>query len=314
MKPYISNDRFVDDDDDDLSFDLFPAEASQALPPPYPGILPLQTSSSSSLAPSSLYDHFEESEGEAIPPSYSNSIYLRAIMPRKMELSAPGVRANDRKWRKVLCELDGTAFRVYECATGWWEDKIGVGDARAHGSTTFNPSGIGRVTTLSQEETDASLTCMDHSVPRSSFTKLQTQKESRLHYLESSNTSTSSLETTPSSKSDHPSSPSHIDFRTPDAPSPLSLLKTYTLQQCELGVARYYPKRNNVIRFRMEGEQFLLQAMNTSEVIQWIEGFQAAINIALDIDQRCMPPGPIYPRYVRFIFLQEWFADCGVEE
>ncbi len=58
-------------------------------------------------------------------------------MPRKMEFTQPGVQAKDRKWRRVVCELEGTVFRVYECpretagvsAIGlWWERKVGVGD------------------------------------------------------------------------------------------------------------------------------------------------------------------------------------------
>jgi len=46
----------------------------------------------------------------------------------------------------------------------------------------------------------------------------------------------------------------------------------------------------------MEGEQFLLQATDVAAVIEWIEGFQAATNIALDLDDRPMPKGPIFPR------------------
>jgi hypothetical protein len=78
-----------------------------------------------------------EDEGKEKLPSYTNEIFLKAIMPRKMEFSSPGVQAKDRKWRRVLCVLEGTAFRVYKCparsagvsAIGeWWENKVGVGD------------------------------------------------------------------------------------------------------------------------------------------------------------------------------------------
>ncbi|KAH9048416.1 hypothetical protein EDB84DRAFT_229546 [Lactarius hengduanensis] len=45
-----------------------------------------------------------------------NDIYLRAIMPRKMEFSAPGVQARDRKWRRTLCvSRRYPSFRVYKC-------------------------------------------------------------------------------------------------------------------------------------------------------------------------------------------------------
>lgn len=49
-----------------------------------------------------------------ILPCYTNEIYLKAVMPRKMEFSAPGVQSRDRKWRRVVCELEGTVLRVFE--------------------------------------------------------------------------------------------------------------------------------------------------------------------------------------------------------
>lgn len=68
------------------------------------------------------------------------------------------------------------------------------------------------------------------------------------------------------------------------------------MQNAESGLGSDYTKRKNVIRVRMEGEQFLLQAQGIAEVVEWIEGFHAAANIALDLDERVMPKGPIFPR------------------
>ncbi|KAI5831584.1 hypothetical protein K523DRAFT_237158 [Schizophyllum commune Tattone D] len=79
-------------------------------------------------------------------------------------------------------------------------------------------------------------------------------------------------------------------------PKPSDLIKVYTLQHAESGLGNDYFKRKNVIRVRMEGEQFLLQAKDISEVVEWIEGLQAAANIALDLDERPMPRGPLFPR------------------
>ena len=49
---------------------------------------------------------------EELPPN-SNGIYLAALVPRKLEFSAPLVLARDRRWRKVWLVLEGTALRVY---------------------------------------------------------------------------------------------------------------------------------------------------------------------------------------------------------
>ncbi|KIP07297.1 hypothetical protein PHLGIDRAFT_71315 [Phlebiopsis gigantea 11061_1 CR5-6] len=79
-------------------------------------------------------------------------------------------------------------------------------------------------------------------------------------------------------------------------PDPKDLIRKYSLQSAESGLASDYIKRKNVIRVRMEGEQFLLQARDVPAVIEWIEGIQAATNIALDLDERPMPKGPMFPR------------------
>ncbi|KAH8113768.1 hypothetical protein DFH11DRAFT_1509966 [Phellopilus nigrolimitatus] len=85
-------------------------------------------------------------------------------------------------------------------------------------------------------------------------------------------------------------------------PDPKDLLRVYSLQHAESGLASDYTKRRNVVRVRMEGEQFLLQCTDVAGVVEWIEGLQAAANIALDLDERAMPRGPIFPRCVRFLY------------
>ncbi|KAK0458056.1 uncharacterized protein EV420DRAFT_411066 [Desarmillaria tabescens] len=106
-------------------------------PPPYPSFAPYKGLHLSSHQLPPDFDAPHIIEGRETLPEYSNSIYLRTVMPRKMEFTQPGVQAKDRKWRRVVCELEGTVFRVYECpreAAGvsaigsWWERKVGVGD------------------------------------------------------------------------------------------------------------------------------------------------------------------------------------------
>jgi len=75
-----------------------------------------------------------------------------------------------------------------------------------------------------------------------------------------------------------------------------ALLRVYTLQKAESGLGSDYLKRRNVMRVRAEGEQFLLQADNVLAVVNWIEAFQAATNVALDLDERSMPKLPPFPR------------------
>jgi len=122
--------------------------ASSTLPPPYPAFFHHGSSTSSDIhlpssgVPSQHQVLPREDEGREQLPSYRNSIYLRAVLPRKMEFEKPGMQARDRKWRRVLCVLEGTAFRVYRAphagsAIGeWWESKVGVGDSVGYQART----------------------------------------------------------------------------------------------------------------------------------------------------------------------------------
>ncbi|KAJ9107269.1 hypothetical protein QFC21_000716 [Naganishia friedmannii] len=75
-----------------------------------------------------------------------------------------------------------------------------------------------------------------------------------------------------------------------------SLIKQYTLQHAESGLAADYVKKKNVVRVRVEGEQFLLQTESAKDVVDWIEALQAASNVALDLDERPMPKIITLPR------------------
>ncbi|KAF8348722.1 hypothetical protein F5887DRAFT_1060228 [Amanita rubescens] len=73
-------------------------------------------------------------------------------------------------------------------------------------------------------------------------------------------------------------------------PDPADLIKTYSLQRAECGLGLDYTKRNNVIRVKMDGEQFLVQTKEADGRIQ------TGTNVALDLDERVMPRGPLFPR------------------
>ncbi|KAG1745292.1 hypothetical protein EDB19DRAFT_1632351 [Suillus lakei] len=96
------------------------------------------------------------------------------------------------------------------------------------------------------------------------------------------------------------------------------MIRAYTLQNAESGLGNDYLKRKNVIRVRLEGEQFLLQAADVPSVVEWIEGFHAGTNISLDLDHRVMPKGPMFPRYVISLFsivcFSNVFTDVDGEE
>ncbi|KAH7925086.1 hypothetical protein BV22DRAFT_1119747 [Leucogyrophana mollusca] len=319
-------------------------------PPPYPSFGPRAGKEKADDQP-------REGEGNERLPEYSNSLYLTAIMPCKMEFSAPGVQAKDRKWRRLLCELEGTCFRVYKCPPGasgagiigeWWEKKVGVGDVttghyapmkkdgdmerpsklalEAALSSTRPPSlGEQRRRSESQSSTLSSVPSSrakrasgasflspwraggSSSRPQSRGSELEPVAEPSRSSFVALTTTSSRTETsgrnTPVPQARSSSRMSFLPtpravWRSGETPKPASrdLIRSYTLQNAESGLGNDYLKRKNVIRVRLEGEQFLLQAHDVPAVVEWIEGFHAGTNIALDLDHRVMPKGPMFPR------------------
>ena len=113
--------------------------ATSTPPPPYPDLFP--NAQTYGVKPTQIQPR--DDEGREKLPAYSNSIYIKAIMPRKLEFSQPGVQAKDRKWKRVLCVLEGTSFKVYKppgvsAIEEWWENKVGVGDIAMMTTTSSN--------------------------------------------------------------------------------------------------------------------------------------------------------------------------------
>lgn len=357
-------------------------------PPPYPSFDPRPRVLHEGVVHISM--QFREDVGwERLPP-YSNSLYLTAVMPRKMEFTAPGVQAKDRKWRRVLCELEGTAFRVYNCPPGasgvgilssWWEKRVGAGDVAVSGTTSHHQrpparrseerrkstklgfdqpetptaiipreeaSGLVR-RSESQSSRGTEVNAMSSRAARrasgASFlsslrsvatgvqgSRPQSQEPSASQLTPSDSTRRIELipvdsrdghsaessmshaahndrSSTPVPTTHQPRSASRLSFLPsgrpriasvgtvePPNPSKCDLIRAYTLQNAESGLGNDYIKRKNVIRVRLEGEQFLLQAPDVPSVVEWIEGLHAGTNIALDLDHRTMPRGPMFPR------------------
>ena len=289
-----------------------------------------------------------DEEGSERLPHYTNDIYLRTVMPRKMEFSAPGLAARDRKWRRCLCVLEGTAFRVYKCPPttvgkrlvgSLWEKTIGVGDIATPltqtptSSTNAQERGKGREArqtkfTSSSMEGKSPTSPSIVASPVSDETEPQSSSSTRPRLLPSNfrrmnrNASDRSV-TSPSgmgarrsfssplqvasdssssrgvslpasakystsrmpseSASSAAASPRalrsprikhrHLWVDDPDVPQPQEqdLVHAYSLHSAESGLGSDYLKRRNVIRVRVEGQQFLLQAPDVTSLVDWIE-------------------------------------------
>lgn len=280
------------------------------MPPSYNQLRPF--SPTNSIFSSSTADDYYGDE--ALPP-YTNQLYLVGQMPRKMEFVKPGVVSTDRKWRRVWCVLEGTKFSVYKVrdVRSVWEGVVGAGD-----SSTFPNAETKKEREQRREmqfwEGRRRKEEEERMFTQGSLTEAGSSSEEEFELVCPSSSSSTSIRRSGSHSRSSLSigrSHLHVPFRprtvspsptpsypttAPEKPDKAFLIREYTLQHAESGLGTDYTKRRNVIRVRMEGEQFLLQARDVNEVIKWIEALQAAANIALDLDERQMPRGPVFPR------------------
>ncbi|GMF07363.1 unnamed protein product [Ambrosiozyma monospora] len=73
-----------------------------------------------------------------------------------------------------------------------------------------------------------------------------------------------------------------------------NLVRSYSLQYGRIGIALDYKKRKNVVRLRLETEQFLLEFPTTQSMIEWYCCIGLGIDNALDLNRREMPKYWIY--------------------
>lgn len=202
-----------------------------------------------------------EEEGKEGLPQYTCSIHIEGFMPRKMEFTAPGTQAKDRAWKRQYVVLHGTSIKVYKY------------DLRTH--------------PIPGEE-DWS------TVPVDIYGN---DGPPPLHFHQGEyGVDNSQGSRFPLSIEDAKAKAKSRIIQQATASSTNQLLRHYSLQNAESGLAADYIKRKHVVRVRAEGEQFLLQAKDDRGVIDLIEALQAATNVALDLDARPLPKFITLPR------------------
>ncbi|GAA6059262.1 hypothetical protein JCM10212_006655 [Sporobolomyces blumeae] len=203
-----------------------------------------------------------EEEGKEGLPQYTCSIHIEGFMPRKMEFTSPGVQARDRAWKRQYIVLHGTSIKVYKY------------DLRTH--------------PIPGEQ--------DWSVVPVDIAGKDGPPPLHFHEGEYGVEAAAPGHRFPLSIEDAKAKAKSRIIQQATASSTNQLLRHYSLQNAESGLAADYIKRKHVVRVRAEGEQFLLQAKDDRGVIDLIEALQAATNVALDLDARPLPKFITLPR------------------
>lgn len=246
-----------------------------------------------------------EEEGKESLPHYHCSVHIEGYLPRKMEFSSPGVQAKDRSWKRQYFILHGTCLRIYRTDLSGERSALkgehgvmsGVhvhhdpmnedGPNQPVGTTTSKVIATDGNTNVNSKEQQ------QHNPTTASTGNGQNQSVNR----------SPTASTINSKLSDGHSGNGALSRKVEALSGTIShslhrgsLVKQYTLQGAESGLAADYLKRRHVVRVRAEGEQFLLQTRNDRHVVDWIEAFQAATNIAMDLERRPMPKFITLPR------------------
>ncbi|GAA5999099.1 hypothetical protein JCM5350_005471, partial [Sporobolomyces pararoseus] len=174
-----------------------------------------------------------EEEGKEGLPQYTCSIHIEGFMPRKMEFTSPGVQAKDRAWKRQYIVLHGTSIKVYKY------------DLRTH--------------PIPGEE--------DWSVVPVDIAGKDGPPPLHFHQGEYGVDNSAHGSRFPLSIEDAKAKAKSRIIQQATASSTNLLLRHYSLQNAESGLAADYIKRKHVVRVRAEGEQFLLQAKDDRGVI-----------------------------------------------
>jgi len=267
-----------------------------------------------------------EEEGRERLPPYWCGVHIEGTLSRKMEFVQPGLQAKDRAWKKYYFVLHGTALFVYKFDPSKVplranEPYLECDPKEVATFLHVHPAPDRRFTPVVPAAT---------TPPRPPPTRSEKQARRNTISLEGAlrsspigairHRSGTVGSQTPTNRDDGPDSknpdlfspkaarrqsmiPASVASSTASAPlashMPFAhnmLVHKYTLQGAESGLAADYKKRLHCVRIRAEGQQFMLQTETARQCVQWIEAFQAATNVALDLDVRPMPIQQTLPR------------------
>ncbi|WFD19609.1 hypothetical protein MCAP1_001843 [Malassezia caprae] len=259
------------------------------------GVTPLSSRRSSwqAMSPSVT------SDGKEKLPPYFCTVHIEGYLPRKMELVAPGQPARDRGWESLYFVLHGTVLHVYKTDISLLYNKSVSAEViwglnkTTHVHTTPMNESLHDDELADGEEHDKRDT-----VAHTNATGLEALISKSLDVKSRTN---SKLSTSGPSEHTHKvpaSNQLEYDEQIKLVHNALNehRIHSYSMERAQCGLAADYTKRQHVVRMKLAGEQFLIQARNNFHVVDWIEAIQASANVCMDLETRPMPSFITLPR------------------
>lgn len=224
-----------------------------------------------------ILDNFHENERL---PKYSPTVFKIALCSRKQEWVSPYDLSANRSWQKVVLELNSTQVNLY-CVSADLENALCDGLLGAMCCLKLPPTDYElhsrywtQVTTNSDIETYQ-------------ICKRKALFDSKLCPTQDRNASSHS---SPTFDCDQ-----NAQFRQ-NRGFKQNIIRSFSLQHSKFGLAQDYTKKPNVLRLRLENEQFLIHFSTTEEMLEWHLAFSMGKDVSLDIMDREEPKYRTMPR------------------
>lgn len=244
--------------------------------------LPVSPPSYDALPPGGCprYPVMDNSEKDLLP-QYTPAAYKIGICSRKLEWLSPYELSPSRSWKTFVMELNSTQVNFYS-VPGHIESALldlrPVSDIlplqRKYKS--FDKNLMSSVTT----DTDISFLKACDGLGFFKYDSVPIHQDEGEDYLLSGTSTNDTF------------SPSRLTSKSRQK----RLVRSYSLQHAKVGLASDYSKKPNVLRLRLESEQFLIHFSTTRELIEWNLAFCVGRDVALDILDREIPKYRTVPR------------------
>lgn len=214
-------------------------------------------------------------------PAYTPAAYKITVACRKSEWLSPYEASLNRSWKNIVVELNSTQLNMYQIPTMLESSFLNF---------------------QRDEDTDEFLDTIHVMNDDNLMSSVTTDRDIKFRnlcdaicYFEPD---------TPEHRSDRPK---FLSNKNAKSPSQGKLIRSYSLQYAKIGLATDYTKKSNVLRLRLENEQFLLEFSSAKELIEWNLGLSIGRDVSPDIQQREDPRYRTVPRRRRTQFVGSTF-------
>lgn len=246
---------------DDISEYLLILEPTKVLPPDYGSLPP------GGCPRFPVIDDLKSDHGL---PCYSPTVYKIGIVSRKVEWISPYEPCPLRSWKSTIIELNSTQLNIYQIPRGL------EGPLRETQLMRFSPRWETSQQTL---DTFASVFTSAEDIRLHTAAKKFGFFDDAQALIVDGQCSNKRL-----SANAHPNNKQK------------TLVRSFSLQYAKIGLASDYSKKPNVLRLRLENEQFLLHFSHPKDLIDWNLALSVGRDVASDILIREVPRYRTVPR------------------